>query len=53
MLSKEAQGRLEGAEVWFPRRMLKIPRTASKSNEGVLKEAEEKLRIITLVSQRI
>jgi hypothetical protein len=37
--------RLEAAEVWFLRRMLKIPWIARKYNE-VLKEAEEKKRII-------
>jgi hypothetical protein len=41
-----------GRKVVFSRRMLKIPRTARKSNEEVLKEAEENRRLITLIRKR-
>src|ERR1700729_34138 len=51
-LNKEAQRRVEAAEMWFLRRMLKIPWTARKSNEEVLKEAEEIRRLITLIRKR-
>jgi hypothetical protein len=40
--NKEAQRRLEAAEFWCLKKMLKISCTTRKSNEAVLKEAEEK-----------
>lgn len=42
----------EAAEMWFLRRMLKIPWPVKRSNEEVLKEAEEKRQAGTKFRKR-
>ncbi|GFS16255.1 reverse transcriptase-like [Elysia marginata] len=39
-ITKEIQKKIEAAEMWFLRRMLRVPWTARKTNEEVLKETE-------------
>ncbi|GFN90513.1 endonuclease-reverse transcriptase [Plakobranchus ocellatus] len=43
--SKQIQNKLETTEMWFLRRMLRIPWTAKKTNERVLKEAYKRRSI--------
>ncbi|GFN75206.1 hypothetical protein PoB_000171200 [Plakobranchus ocellatus] len=41
-ISKQIQNKLEATEMWFLRRMLRIPWTAEKTNERVLNEANKR-----------
>ncbi|GFO42695.1 RNA-directed DNA polymerase from mobile element jockey [Plakobranchus ocellatus] len=41
-ISKQIQNKLEATEMWFLRRMLRIPWTAKKRNERVLNEANKR-----------
>ncbi|GFO20735.1 RNA-directed DNA polymerase from mobile element jockey [Plakobranchus ocellatus] len=41
-ISKQIQNKLEATEMWFLRRMLRIPWTAKKTNERVLNEANKR-----------
>ena len=45
-VTNELHKRLEACEMWFFRRMLKIPWTAKRSNEEVLKEVDQTRRIM-------
>ena len=51
-MTKEQQHRLEAAEMWFLRRLLKMPWTAKKSNEDVLKEAGTTRTLINTIRRR-
>ena len=51
-INKQTQRKLEAAEMWFLRRMLRIPWTAKKSNETVLKEAETERSLIMKIRKR-
>ena len=52
-VTKELQRRLEAAEMWFLRRLLKIPWTARKSNEDVLKEAGTTRTLINSIRRQL
>ncbi|GFO29423.1 endonuclease-reverse transcriptase [Plakobranchus ocellatus] len=41
-ISKQIQNKLEATEMWFVRRMLRIPWTAKKTNGRVLNEANKR-----------
>ncbi|GFO25146.1 RNA-directed DNA polymerase from mobile element jockey [Plakobranchus ocellatus] len=47
-ISKQIQNRLEANEMWFLRRMLRIPWTAKKTNERVLNEANKRSLVRTI-----
>ena len=51
-ISKNIKSILEATEMWFLRRMMRIPWTARKTNDDVLKEANAQRRIITQVRRR-
>ena len=51
-ISKEMERRIEAAEMWFFRRMLKISWTDRVSNEEVLNRAGAKREIMKMVRQR-
>ncbi|GFS06311.1 endonuclease-reverse transcriptase [Elysia marginata] len=42
-ITKEIQKKIEAAEMWFFRRMLKVPWIARKTNEEVLKETDNQV----------
>ncbi|GFO34967.1 endonuclease-reverse transcriptase [Plakobranchus ocellatus] len=44
--------KLEATEMWFLRRMLRIPWTAKKTNEGVLKEANKRRSLVRTIRKR-
>ncbi|GFO48432.1 RNA-directed DNA polymerase from mobile element jockey [Plakobranchus ocellatus] len=45
-ISKQIQNKLEATEMWFLRRMLRIPWTAKKTNEKVLNEANKRRSLV-------
>ncbi|GFN78136.1 craniofacial development protein 2 [Plakobranchus ocellatus] len=47
-ISKQTQNKLEATEMWFLRRMLRIPWTAKKTNERVLNEANKRRSLESL-----
>ena len=51
-MNNHIQKKLEAVEMWFLRRMLRIPWTARKSNEKVLLEANTNRRLINTVRKR-
>ncbi|GFR66454.1 protein farnesyltransferase subunit beta [Elysia marginata] len=51
-LTKEIQRKIEAAEMWFFRRMLRVPWTARKTNEEVLKETETIRSLMNRVQRR-
>ena len=51
-ISKEMQKRLEATEMWFFRRMLRIPWTARMTNTQVLRMAGTSRKLMTTVRQR-
>ncbi|GFO06435.1 endonuclease-reverse transcriptase [Plakobranchus ocellatus] len=54
-ISKQIQNKLEATEMWFLRRMLRIPWTAKKTNERVLNEANKRrsmVRTIIIIRKR-
>ena len=51
-ISKQIQKKLEAVEMWFLRRMLRIPWTAKKTNEEVLKEADTERSLINKIRKR-
>ena len=48
-ISKEMRRRLEAAEIWFVRRMLRIPWPARRTNEEVLRRAGVKRELLTMI----
>ena len=48
-LSKEMRMRLEAAEMWFIRRMMRIPWTARRMNEKVLQMARGCRELLTVI----
>ncbi|GFO43439.1 RNA-directed DNA polymerase from mobile element jockey [Plakobranchus ocellatus] len=49
-ISKQIQNNLEATEMWFLRRMLRIPWTAKKTNERVLNEANKRRSLVRTIS---
>ncbi|GFO40144.1 RNA-directed DNA polymerase from mobile element jockey [Plakobranchus ocellatus] len=50
--SKQIQNKLEATEMWFLRRMLRIPWTAKKTNERVLNEANKRISLVRTMRKR-
>ncbi|GFN88941.1 endonuclease-reverse transcriptase [Plakobranchus ocellatus] len=48
-ISKQFQNMLEATEMWFLRRMLRIPWTAKKTNERGLKEANKRRSLVRTI----
>ncbi|GFO41308.1 UDP-glucuronosyltransferase 2a1-like [Plakobranchus ocellatus] len=51
-ISKQIQNKLEATEMWFLRRMLRIPWTAKKTNEKVLNEANKRRSLGRTITKR-
>ncbi|GFO00473.1 RNA-directed DNA polymerase from mobile element jockey [Plakobranchus ocellatus] len=51
-ISKQIQNKLEAREMWFLRRMLRIPWTTKKTNERVLNEANKRRSLIRTIRKR-
>ncbi|GFO00844.1 RNA-directed DNA polymerase from mobile element jockey [Plakobranchus ocellatus] len=51
-ISKQIQNTLKATEMWFLRRMLRIPWTAKKTNERVLKEANKRRSLVRTIRKR-
>jgi hypothetical protein len=51
-ISKKVKQLIEAAEMWFMRRMLRIPWTDKKSNEKVLEEAETRRKLYSKIRKR-
>ena len=51
-INKQIQKKLEAVEIWFPRRMLRIPWTAKKANQEVLKEAVTERSLLNRIRKR-
>ncbi|GFO45433.1 RNA-directed DNA polymerase from mobile element jockey [Plakobranchus ocellatus] len=51
-ISKQIQNKLEATEMWFLRRMLRIPWTAKKTNERVLNEANTRRSLVKTIRKR-
>ncbi|GFO08712.1 endonuclease-reverse transcriptase [Plakobranchus ocellatus] len=51
-ISKQIQNKLEVTEMWFLRRMLRIPLTAKKTNERVLNEANKRRSLVRTIRKR-
>ena len=51
-VSKQMKARLEATEMWFLRRMLRIPSTAKKSNQSVLEESNKKISLVNNIWKR-
>ncbi|GFO11600.1 RNA-directed DNA polymerase from mobile element jockey [Plakobranchus ocellatus] len=50
-ISKQIQDKLEATEMWFLRRMLRIPWTAKKTNERVLNEANKRRSLVRTIGK--
>ena len=50
-ISKQFQKRLEATEMWFLRRMLRVSKSAKKSNETVLLEAGTTRSLINRINK--
>ncbi|GFO48668.1 poly [ADP-ribose] polymerase [Plakobranchus ocellatus] len=48
-ISNQIQNKLEATEMWFLRRMLRIPWTAKKTNERVLNEANKRRSLVRTI----
>ena len=51
-INKQIQKKLEAVEMWFLRRMLRIPWTAKKTNQEVLKEAVTERSLLNRIRKR-
>ncbi|GFO13215.1 RNA-directed DNA polymerase from mobile element jockey [Plakobranchus ocellatus] len=51
-ISKQIQNKLEATEMWFLRRMLRIPWTTKKTNERVLNEANKRRSLVRTIRKR-
>ncbi|GFR73885.1 hypothetical protein ElyMa_003879900 [Elysia marginata] len=51
-ITKEIQRKIEAAEMWFFRRMLRVPWTAKKTNEEFLKETETTRSLMNRIRRR-
>ncbi|GFO08505.1 RNA-directed DNA polymerase from mobile element jockey [Plakobranchus ocellatus] len=51
-ISKQIQNKLEATEMWFLRRMLRIPWTAKKTNERVLNEVNKRRSLVRTIRKR-
>ena len=47
IINQQVQKHIETTEMWFLRRMLRVPWTARKTNEEVLNEAGETTKLLT------
>ncbi|GFS12865.1 endonuclease-reverse transcriptase [Elysia marginata] len=52
IISKQTRGRLEATEMWFLRRMMRIPWIAKKPNDTVLSETKTKRALINKMRKR-
>ncbi|GFR58388.1 endonuclease-reverse transcriptase [Elysia marginata] len=52
IITNKFKKKLEAVEIWFLRRMLKIPWTAKKTNERVLQEAQSKRSLLDKIRKR-
>ncbi|GFS21719.1 endonuclease-reverse transcriptase [Elysia marginata] len=52
IITNKFKKKLEAIEMWFLRRMLKIPWTAKKTNERVLQEAQSKRSLLDKIRKR-
>ncbi|GFR67402.1 endonuclease-reverse transcriptase [Elysia marginata] len=52
IISKQTQGRLEATEMWFLRRMMRMPWIAKKPNDTVLSETKTKRALINKIRKR-
>ncbi|GFN83124.1 RNA-directed DNA polymerase from mobile element jockey [Plakobranchus ocellatus] len=50
--ANEVRHKLEATEMWFLRRMLRIPWTAKKTNERVLNEANKRRSLVRTIRKR-
>ena len=51
-ISKEMSKRLEAAEMWFLRRMMRVPWTARRTNQAVLEMAGTSRRLMSKIRKR-
>ena len=51
-IDKQTQRRLEAVEMWFLRRMLRLPWTAKKTNEMISKEAETNRSLVQKIRKQ-
>ncbi|GFN73966.1 retrovirus-related pol polyprotein from type-2 retrotransposable element r2dm [Plakobranchus ocellatus] len=51
-ISKQIQNKLKATEMWYLRRMLRIPWTAKKTNERVLNEANKRRSLVRTIRKR-
>ncbi|GFR88765.1 retrovirus-related Pol polyprotein LINE-1 [Elysia marginata] len=51
-ITKKIQRKIEAAEMWFFRRMLRVPWTTRKTNEEVLKETETTRSLMNRIRRR-
>ncbi|GFO32759.1 UDP-glucuronosyltransferase 2a1-like [Plakobranchus ocellatus] len=51
-ISKQIQNKLEATEMWFLKRMLRIPWTAKKTNERVLNDANKRRSLVRTIRKR-
>ncbi|GFO43085.1 endonuclease-reverse transcriptase [Plakobranchus ocellatus] len=51
-ISKQIEDKLEATEMWFLRRMLRIPWTAKKTNERVLNEDNKRRSLVRTIRKR-
>ncbi|GFO17488.1 hypothetical protein PoB_004399300 [Plakobranchus ocellatus] len=51
-ISKQIKDKLEATEIWFLRRILRIPWTAKKTNERVLNEANKRKSLVRTIRKR-
>ncbi|GFO38911.1 endonuclease-reverse transcriptase [Plakobranchus ocellatus] len=50
-MDKQIQDKLEATEMWFLRRMLRIPWIAKKTNERVLNEANKRRSLVRTIQK--
>jgi len=51
-MNEETKKRLESAEMWFLRRMMRVAWTEIKTNETILKEAQTERRLLSVILER-
>ena len=51
-ISKEMRKRLQAAEMWFYRRMLRVPWTARRTNQEILQRAGVSREVMTIIRKR-
>ena len=51
-MTTKAKQRIEAVEMWFYRRILRIPKTAHQTNEKVLQKMNQKWKLLRCVEKR-